>query len=239
MPLSPRRIRPDIPEWLQEVVLRCLEAQAADRYASAAQVAGDLAHPDQITVTERGRRLRRPGLLTLAKRWIQAAGYEPSPVERPSHQLASAAIVLAAVATHHGNEALFEEQREVVRRLLAIDPNRRLTCVAVVKPASEMAGGPDEESGTGLRIKNLVVLRHWAEPLGLPPERLSFHVVEASEPASALLEFARANQVEHIVIGAPPPGMPMKFTTVSIKVAAEATCSVSVVRPRGGGPAGR
>jgi serine/threonine protein kinase len=233
MPMSPRVIRPDVPEWLQEVIFRCLEAKAADRYASAAQVSSDLAHPDQITVGERGRRLRRPGLLTLFRRWIQAAGYEPSPVERPTHQLASAAIVLAAVATHHGNEDLFEVQREVVRRLLALDAGRRLACVSVIRPASELAGGPEEESGSSQRIKNLVILRHWAEPLDLPLERISFHVMEAQDIAGSILEFAQANHVEHIVIGAPPPGIPLKFTTVSIRVAAEAGCSVSVVRPRG------
>ena len=32
IPISPRRLVPDCPEWLQEVILRCLEAQAGDRY---------------------------------------------------------------------------------------------------------------------------------------------------------------------------------------------------------------
>jgi serine/threonine protein kinase len=234
LPMSPRRIVPTCPEWLQEVILRCLEAQAADRYASAAQVAADLAHPEQVTVGERGRRLRRPGPGTLLKRWIMATGYEPSPLDRPSQQLSSASIVLAAVATLHKNEQRFQVLRDVVRRLLAIDPDRRLTCVTVIPPASELAGGKEEEAGTSMRIKHLVLLRNWAEPLGLPPERISYHVIESGDPAAALMEYARVNQVDHLVIGAPPADVPMKGSFVSTRVAAEAPCSVTVVRPRAG-----
>lgn len=235
MPMSPRRIRPEIPEWLQEVILRCLEHQAANRYASAAQVASELGHPDQVTVTERGRRLRRPGPGKLLKAWIMATGYEPSPMERPSHHLASASIVMAAVATLHKNEARFQVLREVVQRLLATDPDRRLTCVTVIPRSSELAGGREDESGTSQRIKHLVLLRNWAEPLGLEPDRLTYHVIESNDPAAALLEYAKVNQVDHLVIGAPPADVPLKGTFISTRVAAEATCSVTVVRPRAGG----
>jgi serine/threonine protein kinase len=234
MPISPRRLVPACPEWLQEVILRCLEAQAADRYASAAQVAVDLSHGEQVTVGERGRRLRRPGLGTLLKRWIMATGYEPSPLDRPSQQLATASIVLVAVATRHKNEQRFQVLRGVVKPLLASDPDRRLTCVTVIPPASELAGGKEEDAGTARRIRHLVRLRNWAEPLGLPPERLSYHVIESGDPAGALLEYARFNQVDHLVIGAPPADVPMKGTFVSTRVAAEATCSVTVVRSRAG-----
>ncbi len=238
LPISPRRLVPECPEWLQEVILRCLEAQAVDRYASAAQVAVDLTHGEQVTVGERGRRLRRPGLGTLLKRWIMATGYEPSPLDRPSQQLATASIVLAAVATQHRNEQRFQVLREVVKRLLVSDPDRRLTCVTVIPVASELAGGREEEAGTARRIRHLVRLRNWAEPLGLPPERLSYHVIESGDPAGALLEYARVNQVDHLVIGAPPADVPMKGTFVSTRVAAEAPCSVTVVRSRAGGKDG-
>jgi serine/threonine protein kinase len=234
LPASPRRLRPEVPEWLQEVILRCLEAQAANRYASAAQVASELSHPDQVTVTERGRRLRRPGPGTLLKAWIMATGYEPSPLDRPSQQLATASIVMAAVATQHKNEQRFQVLREVVQRLLASDPDRRLTCVTVIPRASELAGGRLDEAGTSQRIKHLVLLRNWAEPLGLDPDRITYHVIESSDPAAALLEYAKVNQVDHLVIGAPPADVPLKGTFVSTRVAAEASCSVTVVRPRVG-----
>ncbi len=234
IPKSPRRLRKEVPEWLQEVILRCLEAQAAGRYASAAQVASELTHPDQVTISERGRRQRRPGLGTLLKSWFMAAGYEPSPVERPSQQLASASIVMAAVATQHKNEQRFQVLREVVQRLVATDPDRRLTCVTVIPRSSELAGGKVDDSGTSQRIKHLVLLRNWAEPLGLDADRLTYHVIESNDPAAALLEYAKANQVEHVVIGAPPADVPLKGSFVSTRVAAEAACSVTVVRPRPG-----
>ena len=167
-----------------------------------------------------------------------ATGYEPSPLDRPSQQLATASIVLAAVATQHKNEQRFQVLREVVKRLLVSDPDRRLTCVTVIPVASELAGGREEEAGTARRIRHLVRLRNWAEPLGLPPERLSYHVIESGDPAGALLEYARVNQVDHLVIGAPPADVPMKGTFVSTRVAAEAPCSVTVVRSRAGGKDG-
>jgi nucleotide-binding universal stress UspA family protein len=89
-----------------------------------------------------------------------------------------------------------------------------------------------------MRIKHLVLLRNWAEPLGLPPERISYHVIESGDPAAALMEYARVNQVDHLVIGAPPADVPMKGSFVSTRVAAEAPCSVTVVRPRAGSSGG-
>ena len=234
VPLAPRRLVPACPEWLQEVIMRCLEPQAADRYASAAQVAIDLTHPDQVTVGDLGRRLLQPAIWTLTKRWVMGAGYEPSPPERPSQQLATASIILVAVPTLHKNERRFQALREVVQRLLVSDPDRRLACVTVIPPVSGLAGGKEEEAGTSLRIEHLVRLRHWAEPLDLPPDRISFHVIEG-DPADALLEYARFNQVDHLVIGAPPAEVTLKAGFISTKVAAEARCSVTVVRVRSGG----
>lgn len=58
-PVPPRMLRPDIPEWLQEIILRALEVQPKDRYASAADMAFDLANPRQVRLTERGLRMTR------------------------------------------------------------------------------------------------------------------------------------------------------------------------------------
>lgn len=60
-PIPPRTIAAGTPEWLQEIILHCLEVDARDRYASAAQVAFDLANPAQVAVTERGSRHRHAG----------------------------------------------------------------------------------------------------------------------------------------------------------------------------------
>jgi nucleotide-binding universal stress UspA family protein len=233
-PMPPRAIRPEVPEWLQEVILHCLEPDANQRYATAAQVAFDLTHPDQVELTERGRRLRRFGVGIRFRRWLKAKGMEPATVVRPSAQLANARIVLAAVATAHTNDALFQAQRDAVRRLLAADPESRLACVTVVKPASEVGAETEDDVATTQAIKNLVHLRHWAEPLQLPTATISFHVLEGSDPAATVLAYARANSVDQIVIGAPPPDLPLRVLmgTFATKVAAEAPCTVTLVRPR-------
>ena len=58
------------------------------------------------------------------------------------------------------------------------------------------------------------------------------HVLEAIDPAAAILEFAEVNHVDHIVIGARQNSLVRTLLgSVSAKVAAEAACSVTVVRP--------
>ena len=63
-PLPPRALDAATPPWLQEIILHCLEVDARDRYASAAQVAFDLANPAQVAITERGSRDRSVGWTT-------------------------------------------------------------------------------------------------------------------------------------------------------------------------------
>ena len=48
--MPPRVRNPAVPPWLQEVILRCLEPAARTRYPSAAHLAFDLGHPDQVQV---------------------------------------------------------------------------------------------------------------------------------------------------------------------------------------------
>jgi nucleotide-binding universal stress UspA family protein len=58
------------------------------------------------------------------------------------------------------------------------------------------------------------------------------HVLEAVDPASAILEFAEANQVDHIIIGARQDSVLRSLLGgVSVKIASEANCTVTVVRP--------
>ena len=47
------RYNPACPPWLQEVILHRLEPEAENRYPTAAQLALDLATPEQIRLTER------------------------------------------------------------------------------------------------------------------------------------------------------------------------------------------
>jgi len=255
-PVPPRAIVPAIPEWLQEVILRCLEPDPDARYPSAAHVAFDLAHPEQIAIGARGHKLRRDGAWKVLRRFVRAAGLEPGEPPAAIQRLAGASIVLVAIATQHADDAQLEALREAVARIRAGGGEQRLACVTVIRPSPGLGGTSEEDAATGQRIKHLVILRHWAEPLGLTAAQISFHVLESNDPAEAILKYARMNQVDHIVIGAPPrdvelQGMlgtvssrvssetapePLQFFrllgTVSTKVAAEARCTVTLVRAR-------
>jgi len=89
-----------------------------------------------------------------------------------------------------------------------------------------------DEEGNNKHVDRLVTLCHWAQPLRLDENRLSVHVLEAIDPAAAILEFAAVNHVDHIVIGARQNSLVRALLgSVSAKVAAEAPCTVTVVRP--------
>jgi nucleotide-binding universal stress UspA family protein len=242
-PEPPRAAVPACPAWLQEVILRCLEPDAAERYASAAQVAFELGHPEQVTITDRGLRARRTGLRTVVGRWLRAVGSEPEAPPRPSAHLASASIVLAALSPVALEGEPLDAMREVVRRVLAAGASTRLACVTVIPPIPLLGGPGEEDTATRQRLKHVVRLRHWAEPLRLEARQLSVHVLESDEPARTILEYARANHVDHIVMGAPPKPVPADLLgkVVSMQVAGAARCSVTLVRaevsPGGGGGA--
>jgi protein-serine/threonine kinase len=78
-------------------------------------------------------------------------------------------------------------------------------------------------------------LKHWARPisksLNLDEGRLTFHVLESTDPAAALIEFARRNGVDQIVMGARGHSAVRRYLgSVSSQVVAQAPCTVTVVR---------
>jgi nucleotide-binding universal stress UspA family protein len=229
-PAPPRAHSPEMPEWLQEIVLHCLEPDPAQRYASAAEVAADLAHPDRVTLTERGRRLRSAGSRRRVARWLRQLRY--GQISLGPAEEKGARVVLVAIATHHTNEERNTALREEAKRLVARGSETRLACVAVVRPPSEPAGAA--ASATSQRIRHLVLLRHWAEGLNLPPGQVTHHVIEAADPAEALVDYARRNHVSQVLIGAPPRDVALGglVGTVAMKVMARAPCTVTIVRPR-------
>jgi len=235
-PVPPRALVRETPPWLQEIILRCLEIDARERYASAAEVAFDLANPVQIEITERGTRERPAGWKARARRWLWARSFEPAPCPPPSTQVGPAPIVMVALGPAQTEAPLFEALRDAARRLIAADHRCRIACVTAVPPAAALSGERYEETATGRHIKQLVELRRWAKPLQLSEERLTYHVLESEKPAAALIDYATMNDVDQILIGAPRSGGPARlFPGVSAQVVAEAPCNVTVVRPRAEG----
>ena len=225
-PVPPRLLVPSTPPWLQEVILRCLEIDARDRYASATDLAFDLTNPDAVPLTERASR-GREAWTTVARRWIASRRFRPAPCPPASTRVGPAPIVLVAIPPAQSDEPMLEAMREAARRVIAADDRCRIAGVTVVPPAASLSA---EETATGRHIRQLVGLRAWAKALDLPEERLTFHVLESERPAAALVDYARMNDVEQMLVGA--PRSTRLFRGVCSQVVAEAPCSVTVVRPR-------
>jgi nucleotide-binding universal stress UspA family protein len=231
-PVPPRAWNGDVPPWLQEIILRCLEVDPDRRPATAAELAFALRNPECVILTERATRTRRNGLLKVAARWLRARQSPPLRARRSvAGLLARAPIIMAAVDLDPGHEALGQAVAVTVNRLLATAPGARLACVNVMK-TSLLAIDPTEDSeGRSIHLQRLVALKHWARDLALPPERLTFHVLEAVDTAGALIGFARSNRADHIVIGARTHSALRRYLgSVSAQVVAEAPCTVTVVR---------
>jgi serine/threonine protein kinase len=228
-PLPPRALVAATPAWLQEIILHCLEVDNRDRYASAAEVAFDLANPTQVALTERAERREKAGWRTLGRRWLRARNFEPAPCPPPSTRITPAPIVLVAIASIDTEEDMFNALRDAVRRICTVDDRCRVACITVVPLAATLS----DDTETGRHIKHLVSLRRWAKPLELPEERLTYHVLESDKPAVALIDYATMNEVDQILLGASRAAAQGRwFAGVSAQVVAEAPCSVTVVRPR-------
>ncbi len=231
-PVPPRGLRPDYPPWLQEIVLRCIEIEPAWRYPTATQLAFDLSHPDQVKLTKRAERLRQDPLATVLRRRFNKDLARTILAPATAAHLASAPIVAVAIDLTEGTPPLNDALRRTAERILATLPSARLACINVLKIGRVTLDSTLDEQGHNKQIDRLVALRHWAEPLKLGSHRLTAHVLEAVDPAHALLDFAKANHVDHIVIGARQNSlMRTLLGSVSARVAAEAPCSVTVVRP--------
>ena len=230
-PTPPRRLRDDLPEWFQEVVLRCLEPEAAKRYPSAAHLAFDLEHPEQIKVTKRGKQVLGTPFFTHFKRWLKAAGmhYQPSPL--PSQQIDEIPIVMVAVPNHEASDATLYSLRQSVARSLGLRPGARLAVVTVISPNLSSSSEHDK-SETTLHRQYRTMLQQWAQPLDLSEHQTSYHVLEASDVANAIVRYAEGNNVSIIVMGAATHGLQMQrfVATIPIKVAMDAPCTVILVK---------
>jgi len=231
-PYPPRKLKADYPPWLQEVVLRCLEIDPVWRYPTASQLAFELAHPNQIKLTGRAERLNRDPISTVWRRRFNGNLTQQRGKSDLAAQLASGPIVTIALDVSEESRELNEALRVTAERILATLPAARLACLNVLKLGRVTIDRTLDEAGNNKHVDRLVALRHWASPLKLDENRLTVHVLEAIDPAAAILEFAEANNVDHIVIGARQSSLRRTLLgSVSAKVAAEAACTVTVVRP--------
>lgn len=236
-PVPPRRLRPDCPPWLQEVILQCLEVRPERRPQSGAQLALALHNPDQVVLTERAARSATAGRLQRLRRRLRGLRDEArvQPQLGAVSQLMKSPIVLAAIDVDHAAPGLLEQLREAVRRIVLTEPGARLACVSVMRTGRIAMDDLVDAQGQSRHVRQLVALKHWARPLlkslELDEGRLTFHVLEAPDPALAIVDFAERTQVDHIVMGARGASALRRYLgSVSSQVVAQAGCTVTVVR---------
>ena len=234
-PTPPRAIRKDCPPWLQEVILRCLEVDPDRRYPTAAQLAFDLTHRDGIALTQRAEKLRRD-------RWTEVFRRRFNPEAQPRFRrkaaegIAAAPIVAIAVDLSNSDAELTRALHQAVKRILLTLPDTRVVCLNVLRLNRIAPDATLDADGHNKHAQRLAELRHWAAPLGLPEDRLTTTVLEAVSPASALLEYIEVNPVEHVLMGARAnSAIRSLLGSVAGEVAAQAPCTVTVVRARGRG----
>lgn len=232
-----RAVNPQAPAWLEEIVARCLEVDRGRRYADATRLAFDLRHPEQVALAHRRRSGQERGLgKRLVDLFQKREEAQVTGAPTVARRKAGPSIVLTAVDLSEGPDALAAAILAETGRLLAARPDSSLACLTVLR--TEIIGETKtvDAEGRSLYIGRLVALRDWARPLHLPEDRVSYHVIEAVSAAEAILRYAEHNDIDHIVLGARSSStLRRHLGSVSTKVVAEAHCSVSVVRVKGGG----
>ncbi|MCZ8253234.1 MAG: protein kinase [Hylemonella sp.] len=219
-PPPPRRWRPEIPAWLQEVLLRCLAPEPAQRYPSAAHLAFDLRHPQQVRVTARSESLQPAPAWTQWRRWWRAQRllHGAAPAVRPARVLSEVPIVLLAVPPEDTPTETLHALRRAALRVLGTRPGARLACVTVLVPTAR---------GDSLaQRRQLAALQRWAQGLEGPGHQTSCHVLMAPDVATALLDWAQRNAVSDLVLGAGA----VASEGVAVRVARQAACNVQLVR---------
>jgi non-specific serine/threonine protein kinase/protein-serine/threonine kinase len=241
-PVPPRALRPDLPEWLQEIILKALEVDPARRTQTAAQMVFDLQHPAQVKLTERGRKMARDGGLEVFRRWRRMRGVKRFAAPPSlSAQMDKAPILMVAVDLSPDMESLAAQLLSAVQRMLVTQPDARVACVNVIRTQRLGIDQATDDEGNHIHVSRLVALRAWADRLDLPEERLTFTVLENPDPGAAIIDYAGHNHVDHILMGARGHSTARRYLgSVSSQVVAEAPCSVTVIRlpqPRADAPA--
>jgi nucleotide-binding universal stress UspA family protein len=233
-PVPPRKRRADYPLWLQEIVLRCLEVDPSHRHPTAAQLAFDLSHPEETKLTGRSERLKQDPLSAVIRRRFHPDFARTAPrkdVAAQASRVSTAPIVALAIDLAESSEPLHEALRVTVKRILETVPDARFACVNVLRQHRIAIDTTLDEEGRSKHLNRLVELKNWAQPLAALENRITFHVLEATDPAAAILEYARTNRVDHIVMGArASSALRTLLGSVSQEVVAKAPCTVTVVR---------
>jgi serine/threonine protein kinase len=231
-PPPPRALRSEVPPALQEVILKCLEPMPDARYASAIDLLFDLRHLDLVVLTPRAERMSQDSWGVVLRRRLRSprtmheilvSSTKPPPQPR---------IILVVVDLHPALDELRHAMLDMAASALANMQGARLACVNVMSTSLVAVDDNVDPAGENIHVQKLVGLRSWAEPLQLSKGKVTYHVLESRNAAAAILDFARSNRVEQIIIGASTLAGSSQGT-VSAQVTAESPCTVTVVRAAG------
>ncbi len=233
-PPPPRLHNPEIPPWLQEIILRCLAIRPERRYATARQVAYLLAHPEAVHLTERAHRLARPGLVTRTRLWWRSLYevFEDTAPRHPREHLTRHAHVLVALDLAPSAAPLRYALRDAVRKFTRSEPDAYFTFLSVLGGDAAWDRRDEATAANSPAVVRLAEMRNWAQPLRLAPERVHFQVIPG-EPVAALVAYAQTHAIDHLIIGARgDEAVNRLLGNVSYRVMLQAPCSVTVVRSR-------
>ena len=182
-----------------------------------AHVAFDLRHPDQVPLTGRSTKARRAGFASHVRRFLRARAEHRADLRAPTAQLGATPVVLVAVDTSHPTDLRQAAIRFAVSQILSLSQEFRLLCLTVIE-SSEAS------------LEHLLKLQEWVAPFALPKQRLSLHAIASDTPADVIVELARYNNVDLVVLGAPARGGRAWSQSVASAVTPRVDCSVHVVR---------
>jgi len=227
-PVPPRVRRSEIPPVLQEIILKCIEPMPDKRYTTAADLLFELRHLDLVELTERAERVQQSTFKTAFQRWWRVGRTMREIMASATKEPVKPPIVLVAVDLRSGMEEVRQALLEGVASVLANTPRARIACLNVMQTSLMSIEDKVDAEGDNIHVKRLADLRAWAQPLDLPRAKVTYHLVETRNVVAGIIDFARSNAVDHLVIGAPAAG---GSTRITAQITAEAPCSVTVVRP--------
>lgn len=232
-PEPPRTLNPMVPPWLQEIILRCLAPDPEVRHPTAAQLAFDLMHPEQVVLTPRAAKAARDPWAVVTKRRFHPESFDPSRLlaRRMATRLSAAPIIAVALDIDDSLADVQAAIRSTVERILHTVPNARLACLNVMKINLIALDTKIDDEGRSVHVQKIVRLKDWARPLNLPDDRVTYHVLEAVDAGAAILDYVTSNHVDHVVLGAQTSARLRNLLgSVAIEIVQKAPCTVTVVR---------
>ena len=228
-PVPPRKLRPEIGAGLQEVILKCLEPIPDRRYATAEELSFDLRHLDLVELTERAGRAERADMRTTVGRWLRARGTMTAIAAASAKPALRAPIILVVIDLQPGLDQLRRALLEAAASVMANMPGARLACLNVIEDSQRAGDGKADSDRGNVHIDRMIKLRSWAQPLQLPRGKVTYHLVESRNLARGVLDFAKSNKVDHLVVGA-PHASGAAANKLTMHITSAAPCTVTVVR---------